>query len=160
MDAPIKKITLGDAIISDKEKMTAEVEYKDGIFLTLQFISRNTLNSISRTCVVQKYNEVTKSRQPQIDSDRFAESFCRRAVVGWRGVTLRKLARLIPLDLKRFPVEDHDAERPFEIADLITVVKNAYELDNFLQDTAVDLKIFRPDLEAELKNSQPSQSIT
>lgn len=153
-------MNLAKLVPTNTESMTAVVEYRDGIKFKLRFISRSTLSRIGQLCVVWKYNDKTRQRQQHLDNDKYAAEFCRQAVIGWEGVTLRKLANLMPLDLSQVPAEDQDKDLPFDVDNLLVLVKNAYELDNFLQDTAVDIKMFRPALEEELGNSPSSPTGT
>jgi hypothetical protein len=151
---------LSDYIINESDNLTATVEYKEGIRFIIRYVSRSSLMRLSRDCLTWKYDEKAKGRTQQLDNDRFAESFCRRCVVGWSGVTPHTLSKLIPLDLSKIDAAQRDEPLDFDFANLLVLVKNAYELDSFLQDTAVDIKVFRPDLEHELGNSNTSQSGT
>ena len=157
---PTNPVNLGQCVMTNTESMIAAVEYRDGIMFKLRYISRHTLSKLSQSCLIWKFNDKTRVRQQQLDTERFAEEFCKKSVVGWEGVTPRKLASLMPLDLTKVPVEQQDAEMPFDLANLLVMLKHAYDLDTFLQDNAVDIKVFRPGVEEELGNLPSSQTGT
>lgn len=144
-------------LVSDKP-LSAEVEFRDGIFLTLNYVSRSALQQLYKNCTTLKYDRPTHQRTPQVDPKKFSAEFCKLAVKGWRGVTPAALASLMPIDLSNVSEQQRKEELPFTQETLLFIVERAYELDNFLQDTAVDAKIFNPAMEGELGNSENSQS--
>ncbi len=145
-------------IISAPENLTADVEFREGLILQLRFVSRTQLQSLYKSCTVMKFDPQLKIRKQQLDGEKFAAEFCKLAVAGWRGVTPNSLSKIVPMDLSSLSAEDREKEIPFTQEGIAAIVKAAYELDAFIQDNAVDVAIFSPDHQDEVKNSSTSQS--
>ena len=141
------------ASIAAAGALKATVEYKDGLKFNLCYMTKAALNRIVNASIVQKYVEAKKSRQPQLDNDLFLPQFCSQVVEGWEGATLRVLSGLAPLNTSGLTKEQLDAPYPFSQESLLFLVKTSYDLDEFLQASAVDVKLFRPNLEEATKNS-------
>ena len=134
----------------NQEQLTAVVEFKEGILLHMSYISRVKLQQLYKTCTEMRYDTTKKARVPQVDQKKFSEEFCRLAVTGWGGVTYDSLSKVLPLN--RVDPSRRKESIPFSHEQLFALVQAAYELDTFIQDMAVDARVFSPDLEDELKN--------
>jgi hypothetical protein len=148
---------LGDFIIK-QEGLTAKVEFRDNIIFTLRYVSRNDLRQINQRCLVWKYDPVLKGKTQQLDAEKFATEFCVQAVADWEGVTLKSLSKLLPIKLEGVSEEMQNMPIPFTPDNLMDLVKNAYEVDAFLQEMSTDVKVFNPDKEQLEKNLSSSQS--
>jgi hypothetical protein len=145
-------------IIKQEPKLTAWVEYQNGVAFQVNYINRQALLGISRKSTALVYDKDLKARVPRLDPDRTLKEFLAVGVSGWRGVTPRTLAGIILIDMEKVPEVERDTEIPFSQESLFAVVHDAYELDTMLQNAATDLRTFNPDKEAEEKNSVTSQS--
>jgi len=77
-------------------------------------------------------------------------------IVDWRGLTLGKLAGLINISVETGEGLNH--EIPCTDANKMTLLREVYDLDNFIVQTCTDLQAFRAnELETEIKNSETSQ---
>jgi hypothetical protein len=130
--------------------MSAVVEFRHGARFTIRFVSRAALQAIAENCTVMAYSGQSKTRNRTIDPAAFNDAIARAIVVGWSNVTAEVLGKLMPLDLSKF--EDTKAELPFSYEDLKTVLMNTPELDNFLQECAMDMATFRASKDDALKN--------
>lgn len=152
-------IKLKDLMTRTSESLTKDVEFKDGMFFTLCYVSRGKMKTLYNSCTSLRYNPTTKTRSPQTDVEKFASEFSKLAVSGWRGITPKKVAAMIPeLDLSKLSEEEKSADLPFDHDQLSVLVSNSVDLDNFIQEMAVDPKIFTPEHEEELGNSESSQT--
>jgi hypothetical protein len=138
----------------------AQVEYQGGLIFTLRYISRARLQSLAKSCTIMRFDPKSRGRVPETNPTKFTEEFCKLAVAGWTGVTPRSLAAsgVVLLDLSSLTEAEKDTPVPFTHENLIELVKNAYELDQFLQDSACDSRVFNPTKEEEEGNSESSQS--
>jgi hypothetical protein len=149
---------LNKIIIAESDELLADIPYKEGIKFKIRYISRVSLTRLSQSCLRMEFNTKSKSREQVVDMDAFAAAFCKRAVIGWSGVTANTLAKLMPVDLKLVSEEERNEPIPFTPAAMLLVLKNTFELDGYLQDAAIEIKNFRPDLEPETKNLNTSQN--
>jgi hypothetical protein len=143
---------LADSLIKDQDlsRMTALVEFRHGARFTIRFVSRAALQAIAESCTVMAYSSNAKARSRTIDPEAFNDAIARAIVIGWSNITPEVLGKLMPLDLSKF--EDTEAELPFTYEDLKTVLMNTPELDNFLQECAMDMSTFRKGKDAAVKN--------
>lgn len=154
----MSKIT--NIINTDSAALTTKVEYKDGIFFEIRFISRSKLRSILTACTRWVYDPVAKTRVQQPDPKLFAKEFCKAALIGWEGLTLKKLAELLPVKQEVLDTDPPDTEILFDQEDAQVLLEQAYDVDDFLQKTCVDLAYFRPNQGDLEKNLPPSPSGT
>ena len=138
------------------DNLTRWVEFKDGIEFQLRFVSKTVVQAIASNCNTLKYNKLTKQREPSINTDQMIAQLVEKGVVSWRGMTARRLQSLLPV---RSDVADADldSEIPFSKDDCIYLVKNAFELDAWIQENCTDVSMFKPDRDENQKNSSTSQ---
>lgn len=151
-------LKIKDILVKDTNKLTARIEFRPGLTLNLRYMSRSTLQSLYRSCTIQKFNHESKQREPQLDGPRFAKEFTKLSVLGWEGFTPNRIASLFPVEFENIPADKMDEEIPFSIEDFSFLMENVFDLDQFVQDAVVDANYFRPHKEDEEKNSESSQS--
>lgn len=135
-----------------------EVEFRDGMFFTVNFLPRTSLQKIFNDSKIRKMDYKTARKEEELDGDKFSRKFCSEVVAGWRGVTPRKIAKLVPIDLVDFTEAERDEEVEFSQEQMSYLLKNAYDLDSFLQGYCQNLDNFVPERGYEQKNSESSQS--
>lgn len=149
---------LKDILVQDTGALSAWVEFRNGLEFDVRFVSRAELQRIAQRCTVLRYDPKAKTRVPRLDSERFVRDFCDRAVKGWRGITPDSISTLVPVDLGKLTEEQRRSPIEFSLDNLVSLVSNAYELDDFLQDAVSDVSVFRPNQAEEMGNSESSQS--
>lgn len=151
-------MNLKELVKKDTATLTADVEFRHGLVITLRYVSRAEAGRISRESLVMRYDEKLKTRSPQLDGKKFAEAFCEAAVVGWKGATVATLAKLMPIEIGSLSKEQLAAEVPFTQENMATLLEHTYELDGFLQEQSLDINTFNSAKGDEEKNSQASPS--
>lgn len=144
--------TIAGLTLRPAEDLVAWVEFKDGFKLHLRYVSRVKLLSISKACEYLKYDPQTHSRLKEVDQDKFLIKFFTAAVIGWEGLNARIVESLIPVDTSKMTPEELVREIPFKVEFLAAIARECFGLDNFIQQTAMDNKVFRPDSEEIAKN--------
>ena len=78
-------------------------------------------------CTTAEYDSKLKGRVPKLDSTRFTNAFAEATIVGWKGVTYRKLIKsgILPIDIEQIPEEDRDVEIPFEVGEAAKLLEKA-----------------------------------
>lgn len=140
-EAPALDLTNIDSLVL-KGNLETEVEYKNGLRIKLRYVSRAALSRMLNSCLTPKWDPKTRKSTPQLDNDKFVEQFCATTVLGWTGATIRVLSSLMPLDLSKVPNDKLDAEVPFTQSNLVALIKNALDLDEFLQNASTDVANF------------------
>jgi len=131
-----------------EEKLTAWVEWVDGIEFHLSYIGRPELEQLTSQAtktVFVKHQAVEK-----MDDQRFLTGLIKRTVLDWRGVTAGKLANILPLDITGVGA---DTDIPFSVDDMAVIADNAYGFGEWLRQQITDLTIFQAErLEDDIKN--------
>lgn len=151
--APTKRSLNVIELAKDMRKPQMPVEYRDGLWFTLSFLGRSRLQTMMKNCTKMKLNPLTATREPTLDNDLFLSAFVAEVFHGWKGMTPRRLSDILPIDTKGFSEEELDAEIPYSQDQMTHILKNAYELDTFVQTFVQDLRNFEPHKEHEEKNS-------
>lgn len=138
--------------LEKKEVLTREVEFTDGIFLKLNYVPRSQFNKISKEATVLKFDDKIRARTPQVDNDKLIEAFSRRAISGWRGLTIKKASKLVPLNLSSVPKEQLDTEIAYSQEQAAYLMKNCAEFDTFVNSSVLALSTFDENHEDEVKN--------
>ncbi len=81
------------------------------------------------------FGEITNER----DDEEHVKSFCRHAVLGWKGLTYDKLSQLTLMK----EVEDMDAEIPFSEDNAYFLIKESTIFDNWIAQKVSNLTFFR-----------------
>jgi hypothetical protein len=146
-------LKLDIASLEDNTELTAWVNFKDLFDLELRFVSKSALQALAKKCSIQKFIK-GQGRVPQLDADQFVPKMLELSVKGWRGLTPRKLAKLMRVDLKKLPEgTDIDAEIEYSPEQLTTLMKKSFDLDGFVNESVTNLELFQPDgLEDEKGN--------
>lgn len=119
-----------------EQKGTKWVEFKDGFELCLRYLPKQQVKRLNR-----------------VHPDKVEEETCRYVVVGWRGLTARKLYEICKVD-RAVSEEEMDEEIPFTLENLKDLVDAVYDLDEFIESRITDFKLFQPEnWGAQLKNS-------
>lgn len=139
------------AELGSKTPKRAKIEWRDGIIFDLRYLSRSEFQKMAKDCTVRKFDPALKARTESVDGEKFTNTFCSRIMLGWEGLTVRKAANLI--DLRNDLTEEQlDTPVPFSMEQAAYLIKNCYDLDTFLQQTATDLAQFNAGQDEEVKN--------
>lgn len=118
---------------------TIESEYPGmpGFFVSLSFLSRETLQSIRRKATKTSF----KKHQPveSLDDDLFLELYVKTAISGWKGLTFEYLQNLAPVDVEGMDLKD---ELAYTEENALYLMKNSGQFDSFVSDVVSDLGNF------------------
>lgn len=118
-----------------------EVEYPDipEFVISMAYINREELVKIRNASLTFKYNKATRQREEQVDSEKFTEEYARRAIKDWKGLKVKHLPKLVPVDISELDPDesiDYSEEEAFEL------LKNSTVFDQFITDTMNDYEKF------------------
>ena len=143
--------------MSKIKKMMAEqssvwVDYPDieGFSVNLKYLTREDLMKIRNASLTYKFNKRTRQREEEVENDRFLENYANKAIVGWKGLKVKHMPALMPVDISGMDVDD-DIEYSNE--DAIELLKNSTVFDQFITDAMNDFEQFsKKKTEADSKN--------
>ncbi len=130
-----------------------EVEYEDveGFFVNLRYITRDELTKVRSRNLQTKWNKITHQRDETVDNDSFIKDYTKKVIVGWRGLTVGGLSKLLPVELP----EDVDLEEeiPYSDEEALDLITNSTVFDRFITDAMDNLETFeQQDREEAEKN--------
>ena len=143
--------------MSKIKKMMAEqssvwVDYPDieGFSVNLKYLTREDLMKVRNSSLTYKFNKRTRQREEEVDNDRFLENYAEKAIIGWKGLKVKHMPALMPVDISGMDVEE-DIEYSNE--DAIELLKNSTVFDQFITDAMNDFEQFsKKKAETDSKN--------
>ena len=130
-------ISLKTLLVPSKE---VEVDYPGlpGFKVKLSFLSRETLLNIRKKATKTTF----KNRQTseELNDELFLQLYAQNAIKGWKGLKLRDLETLVPVD-----ISDQDPEEELEYTEenALFLMKNSSNFDAFVSETVTDLGNFQ-----------------
>ena len=134
------------------EQSSVWVEYPDidGFKVNLQYLTREDLMKIRNASLTYKFNKRTRQREEEIDNDRFLENYAEKAIVGWKGLKVKHMPALMPVDISGM---DGDENIDYSSEDAIELLKSSTVFDQFITDTMNDFEQFsKKKAETDSKN--------
>lgn len=128
------------------------VEFPDieGFEVNLRFLTREDLLKIRNASLTYKFNKRTRQREEEVDNDKFLENYAKRAISGWRGLQVKHLPLLLPVDISSM---DANEEITYDEEEALQLLKNSTIFDQFVTDTMNDFEQFsKKKAEEDVKN--------
>ncbi len=142
------------------QETTIEVEYQeiDGFVISLVYLNRDDLMKIRNRSLTYKFNKRTRQREEEIDNDKFLDEYTKKAIKGWKGLFVKDLPQLLPIDMTN---ADASEEITYNEVEALELIKNSTVFDQFITDAMQDYEQFTiEDKEQEIKNSKTSSPTT
>jgi len=137
-------------LIAEQSSVWVEYPDVDGFEINLKYLTREDLMKIRNSSLTYKFNKRTRQREEEIDNDRFLENYAEKAILGWKGLRVKHMPALMPVDISGIDGED-DIEYSNE--DATELLKNSTVFDQFITDTMNDFEQFsKKKAEADVKN--------
>ena len=123
------------------KETTTWVEFPDidGFEINLRFLGREDLMKIRNASLTYKFNKRTRQREEEVDNDKFLEHYAEKAIAGWKGLKVKHLPILLPVDISSM---DANEEVEYSIEDAIELLKNSTVFDQFITDSMNDFEQF------------------
>ena len=134
------------------KETSAWVEYPDidGFEINICYLNRDDLIKVRNRSLIYKWNKRTRQREEEIDNDKFLESYSEKAIKGWKGLKVKHLPILMPVDISEMSGNDEIVYSKEEALDLL---KNSSIFDQFLTDAMGDFEHFsKKKKETDTKN--------
>lgn len=129
-------VSLKTLLVPSKE---VDVEYPGmpGFVVSVSFLSRETLQNIRKKATKTSF----KNRQPieELNDDLFLELYVKASVKGWKGLQVRYLEQLAPVDVAGMKEDD---ELEFSDENALYLMKASANFDAFISEQVTDLSNF------------------
>lgn len=134
------------------------VEFPDveEFVISLVYLNREDLMKIRNASLTFKFNKRTRQREEEIDNDKFLAAYCERALKGWKGLKVKHLPLLLPVDISG---DDGEEEIPYSQEEALSLITNSTVFDQFVTDTMNEFEQFSiTKRETDVKNLKNSSS--
>jgi hypothetical protein len=125
-------------LLAEEEK-TIWIKYLDDFEINIRYLPRRELVKISEDSTEITWDKKTHTRIDKVNTDRFYSRFVEKAILGWRGLKVSTLAKIVPIKLDG---QDPESEVEFTKENAIELLRSGYDLDSFLQDAILDVQRF------------------
>ena len=140
------------------QETTVDVEFPDieGFVISLAYLNRDDLMKIRNRSLSYKFNKRTRQREEEIDNDKFLEEYTKRAIKGWKGLYVKNLPQLLPIDMEN---ADPNEVIDYNETEALELIKNSTVFDQFITDAMQDYEQFTIEKkEQEIKNSKSTST--
>ena len=137
-------------LIAEQSSVWVEYPDIDGFEVNLKYLTREDLMKVRNAALTYKFNKRTRQREEEIDNDRFLENYAEKAIMGWKGLKVKHMPALMPVDIS---VIDGEDVIEYSNEDAIELLKNSTVFDQFVTDTMNDFEQFsKKKAETDAKN--------
>jgi hypothetical protein len=132
----MSQLSLKSMLVPSKTN-TVEYPGMPGFEVTISFLSRETLQSIRKKATKTSF----KNRQPveELNDDLFLQLYAENSIKGWKGLKLKYLEQLAPVDIAG---SDPESELDFSNEDALALMKSSSNFDSFISEQVTDLGNF------------------
>jgi hypothetical protein len=135
MAISIKNITL------NTKEMQVAFPGHPSFLIKIGYISNELTRKIYRDSHVTKFDESNGINFEDLDSDKFSELFCKHAIVGWSGLTLDTLSKLILIDIVKDANLEEEVE--FSVDNALHLYLNCTAFNKWVSSNTRSLTQFR-----------------
>jgi hypothetical protein len=140
----IKSLMITEKVVS------VEFPDVDGFFVDVCYLSKEKLLKLRNQSLKTSFNKRTRQREEEVDSDKFLELYSEAIIRGWKGLTIRILSELLPIETAG---ADPNEEIAYSKEEAFFLLKNSTIFDQFINDTINNFNVFETDKKDEnIKN--------
>lgn len=127
-------------LIVDTKEAWVDFPGISGFSVLVVNLSRKELLALRKRCTSQKFDRKTRAVVDVLDEERFVKEFTNATLKGWKGLKMKDLEMLLPVDVSE---EDPEKELPFSVENAEVLVSSSVEFDTWLNEVVFDLENFR-----------------
>jgi hypothetical protein len=123
------------------KETTTWVEFPDidGFEVNLRYLTREDLMKIRNQSLTYKFNKRTRQREEEIDNDKFLDHYAEKAIVGWKGLKVKHLPVLLPVDISSM---DANENIDYSEEEALELLRSSTVFDQFVTDAMNDFEQF------------------
>jgi len=125
-----------------KVKRTLEFScpYIKDFFVSITYANKMVLQDIRDASREVRFNPRTREREEELNEDKLREQYATKLISGWRGLTPRKLQKLLP----GLSVEDEDLDNsiPYTKEIAIALLDSSLEFTSWVDSIATTVENF------------------
>lgn len=132
------------------DDLVHETDMGEGLFISISFIDADILAAYRKKASRLKWAPNHMSYH-EVDEEALNKLLAEH-IRGWRGLTLRRLSRIIGLKISHLPEEKKDQVVDYSPDNAIAMVQGSKTIRNLIFGIANDTDFFRTELEGPEKN--------
>ena len=126
--------------------------YVEGFSIEVSYVGREELSKLYEKYTKKKYSRKTKRMEEILDRDSLIESWADRAIKNWKGLTMEKVAKILPIELSK---EDNpNAVVPCEHDNRVALIRHNSDFETFIVDACTDTSMFSGLLKQKEKEAE------
>ena len=142
------------ALLVDSKTTWVDFPGLDGFEVELANLSRKELVNLRKRCTSNKFNRKTRGFEESLDEEKFVKEFSQATVKGWKGLKVKHLPLLLPVDISG---DDGEEEIPYSQEEALSLITNSTVFDQFVTDTMNEFEQFSiTKKETDVKNLKSS----
>ena len=126
-------------LIADQSSVWVEYPDIDGFEVNLRYLTREDLMKIRNQSLTYKFNKRTRQREEEIDNDKFLDHYAEKAIVGWKGLKVKHLPVLLPVDISSM---DANENIDYSEEEALELLRSSTVFDQFVTDAMNDFEQF------------------
>ena len=107
--------------------------------VNLRYLTREDLMKIRNASLTYKFNKRTRQREEEIDNEKFLDHYAEKAIVGWKGLKVKHLPVLLPVDISSM---DANENIEYSEEEALELLKSSTVFDQFVTDAMNDFEQF------------------
>jgi len=140
----------------DDLQVWIEVNGHPGFDILVKYLTPAQIKRLSDRATKRQVNKATRQIEEVVDNDLLSKLMIREMIVDWRGLSVKHLEEMMPLDKdsKKSIETDHKGELPFSDDDLETLAEVTYSrsMMDQVMEVCTDMGAFREVQKASLGN--------
>ena len=126
-----------------KAQRTVEFQcpYVEDFFVKITFASKFNINQLRESSREVSVNSRTREREERTNEGKLRKEYARIIVHGWRGLTGRKLEKLLPGF--NVPTEMLESDIPYNVPNTVALLEASMEFETWVLNTAMDLENYK-----------------
>lgn len=129
--------SIKDLVVAEK-LVEREVPGIPGFIVRIRYQGRQAIRELAKKATVYSLDQ-NMQKTEKLDIDLFNKLFVGACIVGWKGLTMENLSKLVLIEQP----EDLTEEVPFSVENAEFLITSSEVFDKFVNATAHDLDAFR-----------------
>jgi len=123
----------------NKNEITVEFPRFKNFKVRMRYVTRDELAEMREKTTSITFDRASRARKEDVDTDKFMDSYIKKAIINWSGLTYETIGALVPVDLTDKNLAE---EIPYSHENALWLVKNSTEFDTFISDTMNQVDLF------------------